>query len=307
MIIPAKNVENTISQCLNSLCENLMNEIEIIVVLQKSSDHSHQIIQKYPVTILLVEEDNKSISYMRNLGASVARGELLVFLDSDIVISDQFFVSVEQLNKNHPKAIFSFTDKAPDDAHWVGRIWGMRQWIRRVGDVAVDFLPTRNLIVPKEIYVANNGFDELLITGEDKDFSLRAKEMGFEVISSDKITLIHLGYEKNFTEFIVKEYWRQSHTLLLWKQNKTQLRRLRNPFLALWHLIFMCINLGIFGFYFTIKLNYLMLWILPSLILIVFKIKRKVSMRDKILFWMLDFIRWHIAGMGVIHQLIRRC
>lgn len=87
VIIPIYNVERYLGRCLDSVCSQTFNDIEIICVNDCSPDNSAQILQEYAERdkrIKIVNrEKNGGLSAARNTGFSVAAAEYIYFLDSD--------------------------------------------------------------------------------------------------------------------------------------------------------------------------------------------------------------------------------
>lgn len=87
IIIPVYNVEKYISKCLDTLVNQTLEEIELIVVNDGSTDESENIImkykEKYPDKILYLKKSNGGLSDARNYGVNYAKGEFIAFLDSD--------------------------------------------------------------------------------------------------------------------------------------------------------------------------------------------------------------------------------
>lgn len=90
IIIPTLNEEKTIEKTLQSLRE-LSNDYnhEIIVSDGRSTDRTIEIAKKYNTKIVVYDDTiRQTISNARNLGASVASGDIFVFLDADVTIPD---------------------------------------------------------------------------------------------------------------------------------------------------------------------------------------------------------------------------
>lgn len=87
VIVPVYNVEKFIDKCLNSLVNQTLKEIEIIVVNDGSSDNSQKIIdeyvKKYPNKIKSFIKENGGQGSARNMGMEKAVGEYISFVDSD--------------------------------------------------------------------------------------------------------------------------------------------------------------------------------------------------------------------------------
>lgn len=104
IIIPAYNVERYISECLESIINQTLKEIEIIVVDDGSSDRTADIIEKYSnmdKRIFFIKQKNLGTSAARNKGLKIARGEYISFVDSDDWVDINFLEKhYEAVTKN---------------------------------------------------------------------------------------------------------------------------------------------------------------------------------------------------------------
>ena len=86
VIIPVYNAEKYLKQCLNSICRQTLQEIEIICVDDGSTDNSLNILQEYTNAdprIQVLTQKNQGAGAARNYGLRTARGLYLSFLDAD--------------------------------------------------------------------------------------------------------------------------------------------------------------------------------------------------------------------------------
>ena len=87
VIVPVYNVEKYIDKCLDSLVNQTLKDIEIIVVNDGSPDNSQKIIdkyvKKYPNKVKSFIKENGGQGSARNLGMEYAKGEYISFVDSD--------------------------------------------------------------------------------------------------------------------------------------------------------------------------------------------------------------------------------
>lgn len=93
VIIPIYNEEKVIEKCLDSLRRQSYRDLEIILVDDGSTDKTQEIVSsnKYQVSgIKLLKQNHKGPGPARNLGASKAKGEILVFVDSDMIFEKDF-------------------------------------------------------------------------------------------------------------------------------------------------------------------------------------------------------------------------
>lgn len=86
MIIPVYNVEKYLAECLDSVLGQTVSFDEIIIVNDGSTDKSGEICHDYKANhseIKLIEQGNAGLSAARNVGMDIAKGDYIVFLDSD--------------------------------------------------------------------------------------------------------------------------------------------------------------------------------------------------------------------------------
>lgn len=95
VIVPVYNTEKYLVKCLNSLVNQTLGEIEIIIVDDGSNDSSPQIIKdfyiRYPEKIVWLTQKNKGQAAARNRGLEICTGEYIGFLDSDDFVKEIMF------------------------------------------------------------------------------------------------------------------------------------------------------------------------------------------------------------------------
>ena len=105
IIVPVYNVEKYLRKCLDSLVNQTLQEIEILVVNDGSSDNSQLIIdefqKKYSLKIKSFIKENGGLSDARNFGLDRAVGEFIGFVDSDDEVSLNMFEEMYALAKKH--------------------------------------------------------------------------------------------------------------------------------------------------------------------------------------------------------------
>ena len=116
VIVPVYNVETYIEKCLDSLVNQTLKDIEIIIVNDGSKDGSSEIIKKYydkfPEKIKVIEKENGGLSDARNYGMRYANGDYIAFLDSDDYV-DKFLYE-----KLYNTAIKEHSDMVECDFYW---------------------------------------------------------------------------------------------------------------------------------------------------------------------------------------------
>ena len=101
VVVPVYNVEEYVAKCLDSLVNQTLKDIEIIVVNDGSPDNSQEIIDEYVKKYKNVKsyiKKNGGLSDARNYGLKYAKGEYISFIDSDD------YVDIHMMEKMYNKA-----------------------------------------------------------------------------------------------------------------------------------------------------------------------------------------------------------
>ena len=159
VIVPVYNVENYIRKCLESLVEQTLEEIEIIIVNDGTKDNSMSIIKefadKYPQKIVILEKENGGLSDARNYAIPHAKGEYIAFLDSDDYIEKNMYEDMYEIAKKEK------SDMVECDFYWeyphktktdIGQIYqGKKQMLEKIRVVAWNKLIKRKILQETKI------------------------------------------------------------------------------------------------------------------------------------------------------------
>lgn len=87
IIIPAYNAGEFLGKAVDSVLEQDFNDYELIIVDDGSTDNTPQICKEYAEKnsdkIIVISKDNQGVSAARNAGIKIARGQYILFIDSD--------------------------------------------------------------------------------------------------------------------------------------------------------------------------------------------------------------------------------
>lgn len=86
VIVPIFNMELYLADCLKSIQEQTLREIEIICINDGSSDASQRILEEHAAAdarIVIISRENRGVAYSRNEGMAAARGQYIAFMDPD--------------------------------------------------------------------------------------------------------------------------------------------------------------------------------------------------------------------------------
>ena len=170
VIIPVYNTEKYLADCLDSVINQTISNIEIICVNDGSPDNSLQILKQYASRdkrIKILEQPNSGVIAARNNGISVARGEYILCLDSDDRIAS---VCLERLYN-------ALINEPCDLALPSVALFGNQTGLSDLGAPTADNMCAGNRIYStcglykKELWKKYGGYDSRFANGiEDYDF-----------------------------------------------------------------------------------------------------------------------------------------
>jgi len=172
IVIPAHNEEKYIGACFDAIevaGARVDCDIEIIVVVNRCIDRTEEIARSRGAVI--VHEDARCLAKIRNTGAKVARGEILITIDADSIMPENTLQSVSEVIDG-------------GDVIGGGAIVVPDRW--SPGLAITYFFLYAGLILARlsggmyycvrEDFDAIGGFNEELVFGEDLEFSKRLKK-----------------------------------------------------------------------------------------------------------------------------------
>jgi glycosyltransferase involved in cell wall biosynthesis len=176
---------------------------QIIVVDNGSTDKTSDIVQAENVT--LIRQERSTIAFTRNCGARASNGEILIFIDADVLISQSWHNeiggTIESLRQDALIITGSRYDVA-DKKNWISSYW-----FARMRHENSNYINGGHLIVTRQLFNKIGGFNSELETAEDYDFCMRAKQFGAKIINDARLNVIHIGYPTTLKDFIARERW----------------------------------------------------------------------------------------------------
>ncbi len=112
VIIPVYNAEEKLSRCLDSILNQDYDDYEIILINDGSTDGSLKICQEYEKAfdnVLVIDKENGGAASARNKGLDCAKGEYILFVDSDDYVDEGYFSCVLKNSFHGGMGIMSFS------------------------------------------------------------------------------------------------------------------------------------------------------------------------------------------------------
>lgn len=175
-------------EMLDSLARQTYKHFEIILVEDGSDKKSDFLVEQYDLSIDYYFKPNTGPGDSRNFGMNKAKGEYMLFFDSDCVLPDDYFEQLDQsINKLKPDA-FGGPDAAHESFSTLQKAinYAMTSFFTtggiRGGRKQLDKYQPRsfNMGLRREVYDQIGGFSDIH-PGEDPDLSFRIMKAGFKV------------------------------------------------------------------------------------------------------------------------------
>lgn len=260
IIVPVYNRPDEVDELLQSLAEQTLKDMEVIIVEDGSSQPCENIVHRYAGMLQLryYRKENSGPGQTRNFGAEHSQGEYLIFLDSDCVLPPDFLKEVDKELKRKDCDAWGGPDRAHESFTNVQKAisYSMTSFLTtggiRGGKKQMDgkFYPRSfNMGIRRSLYRQLSGFSSMRF-GEDIDLSLRIYKSG----ASCRLFPEAWVWHKRRTDF--KKFFKQVHNSGIARINLMK----RHPgSLKLVHLlpavftigVFLCLLLFLVGLFFT--------------------------------------------------------
>lgn len=215
VVVPAYNAARTLASCLEALegQTKRRDRYEIIVIDDGSTDRTAEIAQRHDVR--LIRQSNAGPAAARNRGAEAARGELLLFTDSDCApaadwiermvepFTDPDVVGAKGVYRTHQEALVARFVQLEYEG----------KYQRMTSRDQIDFVDTYSAAYRRDLFLENGGFDVSFSTAsvEDQELSFRLARKGYRLVFVPDAVVYHLH------DTTVLEYWRRKFNIGYWK------------------------------------------------------------------------------------------
>jgi glycosyltransferase involved in cell wall biosynthesis len=213
VIIPTYNRAEKAIRIMRDLEPQMLDHFELIVVIDGSKDDTFKRIQSQTWNIknlYVINQENKGRAGARNAGVAAAKGDVLIFIDDDIIVTDNFLLGHLEAHRDNDIVVGALES---------ADIYGNREmllfsnylntkWTANLHSKdRLPYISAANFSIKKDLFLKFNGFDGRLNDFEDLDLAYRLNVAGQEIYYS-KIIVAKVPLNEKFIESIqrLKEY-----------------------------------------------------------------------------------------------------
>jgi GT2 family glycosyltransferase len=197
VVMPVYNAEDTLAECLTRLCATQMPDVEVVLVDDGSTDQSRAIAAGFPVRVVR-SGGRVGPAAARNLGARVCEGDVVLFIDSDVMVRPDTLtrllarfdasdvdgvVGVQAADMRHRNLVSQYKN-----------LWMRWTYVRQQGDVALFY--TTAAAIRREAFLRSGGFDQGYGNPnvEDTAFGQKLASLGIRVRVDPELEVEHVKH-----------------------------------------------------------------------------------------------------------------
>lgn len=191
IIVPVHNAADTLNECLRSLLDSDYPHIEVLVADDGSTDCSPALTRRFPVRLIRAKQ-RRGPAAARNRAAEHAVGEILAFVDSDVVVRRNTISGlVRSLQDGAAAAVGRYDEDArfPNFASRYKNLWLCHMFHQ--APQRIDWFWTGCGAVRRDDFDRAGGFDEELLQCEDYALGYSLSKRGARIRLDHSIRVTH--------------------------------------------------------------------------------------------------------------------
>jgi glycosyltransferase involved in cell wall biosynthesis len=182
VVVPTRNSAATLAAALESVRQQSYQPIELVVVDNGSSDDTWRIASELADKVFMQGPER---SAQRNFGVTHGTGELVLMLDSDMVLESRVVEACVEVQARIGAAAVVIPEQTIGEGFWTSVRALERSCYLGDADIEAARFFTR------EAFERYGGYDEELSAGEDWDLPARMKSGGERVARADGVWVLH--------------------------------------------------------------------------------------------------------------------
>lgn len=201
IIIITKDRAGLLEKCLFSLKGQLEKHDEVLVILDsRTNDGSEEILKQHQKVLPLVYYKSDLLGYPNNfnLGIKRSKNEILVFINDDCVVKEDFVQRIKIAHKRHPESVIQGMTYSLPHNNIYAEIAGdnYRNWIavnrKSASSNVMRTIDNKNVSIPRNVFRQAGYYSEAFTKGsEDIEFGFRLVHCGVPIIFDSSIIVYH--------------------------------------------------------------------------------------------------------------------
>lgn len=214
VVIPTFNRHEKLAETVRCVREQTLPAADYEIIVVDDGSTPPVVLADHPrgVPTSVIRLGGRERSAARNAGAAAARGELLVFVDNDVLLPPTFLESYLKAHESWSDALLVGAIRLPEGslAHPFVRF---RQALEDDGGTAAgltdakNFCAAGNMAIPRDRFRVLDGFDLGIVSGEDQDLALRHTSAGGRIAYVPEARVIHCDGALDVRGYCKRHEW----------------------------------------------------------------------------------------------------
>ncbi len=198
VIIPVHNGGESLAHCLAAVSASDYSRYECLVVDDGSTDDSAEVAGRFATRVIELAHGPFGPAYARNRGAESARGDILLFIDADVMIRPDTLTKVLKRfdDRPHLAAVFGSYDDAPTGTGFLTQYKNLvHHCVHQQGREQASTFWSGCGAIQRSVFLQMDGFDEKRYTRpsiEDIDLGYRLRANGYSIMLDKEVQVTHL-------------------------------------------------------------------------------------------------------------------
>jgi GT2 family glycosyltransferase len=225
IVIPVYNGGESFRRCLATLAEFDRVSIEVIVVVDGSTDDSSKLAEEFGAKVIKLPASGGP-ARARNLGAQAAQGEIIFFVDADVTIHPETVKQVALAFHDQPDlaALIGSYDDAPGAPNFLAQYRNLfHHYTHQTGSETASTFWGACGAIRREVFLAVGGFDQAYRypSIEDIELGYRLRRSGYQIKLCKHIQVKHLKQWRAMSMLRADVFYRAiPWTELIWRDRQ---------------------------------------------------------------------------------------